>query len=139
MRNIKPLNVLNQNKDFMSEDAISQVANMINASGANRSQRRRLEKDLGKIENIMAHTQKRVDRSAFVQYQQACDENMRTFFAILGIVMSKNYSWKNEEGDEQIEELFDIINAYLVEYQDSSVDDICKICEEVTGIQLVSE
>ena len=133
------LNVLNQRKDYMSDDAITQVANMINALGANRAQRKKLARDLGKVENIMSHTQNRVNKKAFTQYQEACNENMRTFFAILGIVMAKNYGWKNEEGNEQIEELFDILNAYLVEYQGTSVDNICKICEEVTGIQLVSE
>ena len=136
------LNVLNQKKrnDYMSDDCIQEVANMINShSGTNRAQRKRLERALNKVENIYRQTQKRVDRSAFKSYMQASDENMRTFFAILGIVMVKNYGWKNEDGCEQVEELYDILNSYLDEYQEYTVDEVCKICESVTGVQLISE
>lgn len=60
------LNVLSQtNRDYMSDDCIQQVANMINASGSNRSQRKRLERALNKVENIYSHAQKRVDRTAY--------------------------------------------------------------------------
>ena len=60
MGNYSSLNVLNQKtiKDYMSDDAIQDVANMIKASGANRSQRKRLERTLRKTSNIMEHTQK---------------------------------------------------------------------------------
>lgn len=134
------LNVLSQKKDYMSDDCIQEVANMINShSGTNRAQRKRLERALNKVENIYSQAQKRVDRSAFKSYMQASDENMRTFFAILGIVMVKNYGWKNEDGCEQVEELYDILNSYLDEYQEYTVDEVCKICESVTGVQLISE
>lgn len=124
----------------MSDDCIQEVANMINShSGTNRAQRKRLERALNKVENIYSQAQKRVDRSAFKSYMQASDENMRTFFAILGIVMVKNYGWKNEDGCEQVEELYDILNSYLDEYQEYTVDEVCKICESVTGVQLISE
>jgi hypothetical protein len=134
----KKLNVLSQKEvDFTSPDAIDKVASMLKASKANRSQRRRLEKSLGKMETILAHSQKYVDKSAFKQYQAAADENMRRFFAVLGIVMKNRYNWNEENGE--ISDLFDIINTYLEEYQNVPTDDVARICEEVTDIQLISE
>ena len=58
-----PLNVLNYAAKNQ-KDPISQVAAMINNSGMNRGQRRRLEKALAKTERLTERAQKRLDRSA---------------------------------------------------------------------------
>lgn len=134
------LNVLNNKRieNAFSDNAIDQVALMINNSGANRSQRKQLAKALNKVSNIYSQAQKRVDRSAFKEYQQCLDEDYRRFFAVLGIVMAKKYGWEETEDKEEISSLYDLINSYLEEYQPMSTDDICVICEEVTGLTLQS-
>lgn len=141
MGKYQSLNVLNQNslKREISGDAVDQVAAMINNSSKNRAQRRRLEKQLGKVANIYSHVQAHVDRSAFKEFQCAADSNMRRFFSVLGIVLEKEYGWHDEENNEPIADLFDKINTRLDEYQELSTDDVAKICEEVTGITLISE
>ena len=117
-------------------DAIDQVAAMINNSGANRSQRKRLERQLGKVSTIYSHAQKRVDKRAYKEYQASVDENFRRFFSVVGIVMKNQYGWEESEDKEEISELFDKLNSYLEEYRDMSTDDVAKICEEVTGLIL---
>ena len=139
MRSIKPLNVLNQNKDFMSDDAISQIANMINASGGNRAQRKRLERALRKTENIQKHAQDHLNRRAYKEFQQCLDSNMTRFFSVLGIVLKTQYGFEESEDKEEISHMFDLLNTYLVEYQELSTDEVAKICYETTGIQLIAE
>lgn len=139
MRSIKPLNVLNQNKDFMSDDAISQIANMINTSGGNRAQRKRLERALRKTENIQKHAQDHLNRRAYKEFQQCLDSNMTRFFSVLGIVLKTQYGFEESEDKEEISHMFDLLNTYLVEYQELSTDEVAKICYETTGIQLIAE
>ena len=139
MRSIKPLNVLNQNKDFMSDDAISQIANMINASGGNRAPRKRLERALRKTENIQKHAQDHLNRRAYKEFQQCLDSNMTRFFSVLGIVLKTQYGFEESEDKEEISHMFDLLNTYLVEYQELSTDEVAKICYETTGIQLIAE
>lgn len=136
MGNYQRLNVLNQ-KDIMSDDAITEVANMINSNSVNRGQKRRLEKALNKTKNIYAHAQKRVDTRAYKAYEEAVDENMRRFFAVLGIVLVKNYGWSCEDGVDQVWEMYDILNTYLTEYQQYDTEAVVSICESVTGYTLV--
>lgn len=121
----------------MSDDAITEVANMINSYSVNRGQRRRLEKALNKTKNIYAHAQKRVDNRAYKAYEEAVDENMRRFFAVLGIVLVKNYGWSTADDNDQVWEMYDILNTYLKEYQQYDTDAVAQICEEVTGYTLV--
>lgn len=141
MGKYQSLNVLSQKKpsEYMSDDAIQDVANMIAASGANRSQRKRLERALRKTENIQKHVQSHIDDKAFKEYQAASEDHMRRFFSILGIVLKKNYNFEETDDKEDISEMFNLLNAYLVEYQDMSTEEIAKICYEVTGIQLIAE
>ena len=136
MGDYQRLNVLNQ-KDIMSDDAIKEVANLINSHSVNRGQKRRLEKALNKTKNIYAHAQKRVDNRAYKAYEEAVDENMRRFFAVLGIVLVKNYGWSTADDNDQVWEMYDILNTYLKEYQQYDTDTVAKICEEVTGYTLV--
>ena len=127
----------------MSDDAIAEVANLINASGQNRSQRKQLVRKLGKVENIMAHVQKHVDNSAYKEYQKAVDSNFIHFFACLGMTMIKKYKWtENPDNDHgQITSLFENVNKTIVDYADKgySTEDIVKELESITGIDLVPD
>lgn len=133
-----PFNMLS--KEYRENvDAVAEVAAMINNSGKNRGQRRRLEKALAKTSVIYQHAQNRVDKSAYKEYQHYLDENFRRFFAVLGVIMKNQYGWEESENKEDISELFTKINSYLVEYQNMSTDEVCKICEETTGLILTSD
>ena len=133
------LNVLNQRKDFMSNDAIQEVANMINTSGGNRSQRKRLERALRKTENIQKHAQDHLDKRAYKEFQECLDSNMTRFFSVLGIVLKTQYGFEESEEKEEISHMFELLNTYLVEYQELSTDEVAKISYETTGIQLIAE
>lgn len=139
MGNYQSLNVLNQRKDYMSNDAVMQVANMINSSHANRKQRRSITKSLGKMENILSHTQKHIDKTAFKEYQKACDENMRRFFSVLSIVLKREYNFEESDDKEEISEMLCKLNEYLEEYKDYTTDELTDICFEETEIKLVSK
>lgn len=129
-----PFNMLSM-EYRLSPDAVSEVAAMINNSGRNRKQRRKLEKALNKTENIVKHAQNKLDRSAYKEYSAAVEQNMCRFFAIFGIAGKKNWGWS----DEELESNFDLLNAYLEEYRDYTTDEVAKICEEATGIILIPE
>lgn len=145
MGKYQSLNVLNLKikNDYMTDDCIQNVANMINASGQNRSQRRRLEKTLGKVETIMEHTQKHVDTSAYKEYQKAVDQNFLHFFAILGLTMIEDYFWKETEDNEhgQITSLFQRLDKKIKKYAELgySTEDLIKLLDEKTGILLVPD
>lgn len=53
--------------------------------------------------------------------------------------MKNQYAWEESETKEEISELYEKINASLEEYKELSTDDVCKICEDVTGLILKSE
>lgn len=129
------LNVLNR-RNPLSEDAVTQVATMLNNSGANRKQRRKLEKALTKTQNIMEHAQRRVDRSSFKEYQNNLDVMMVRFYSVLGIVLKSHYNFEETEDKEQISEMFETLNCYLEEYRDVSLEDLVRMCYETTGIEL---
>lgn len=135
-----PVNVFNP--DYINtEDAISEVAAMINNSGANRNQRRRLERALRKTENIVTHVQDRLDQSAFKEYEKVAEKDMVHFFAILGIVFVDDYKWLEDDNHNQIESLFRRMSNKINYFanQGMTTDDIVKLLEEKTGIVLVPE
>lgn len=138
------LNVLSQKKDYMSDDCIQEVANMINShSGTNRAQRKRLERALNKVENIYSQAQKRVDRSAFRLYMDELDKNYVHFFACLGLCMIEQYHWneaaENEHG--QISSLIERVDKTIRKYAEMeyTTEDIVKELEDKTGILLVPD
>ena len=140
MKQYPKMNFINE-KPFMSEDSITQVANMINTCGKNRKQRRRLEKSLGRTETILRYTQKHVDDSAYKEYQRAVDENFIHFYSTLGLLMVEDYKWKEDENHNQVESLFRRLDKKL-EYYDSkglTTKDIVQLLEEKTGICLVKK
>lgn len=134
------LRVLNE-RDFMTDDAITEVANMINAKGVNRGQKRRLEKSLSKMETILAHTQSHVDRSAYKEYQKRVEKNYLHFFAVLGLTMIEDYRWQETEENEHgpISSLFERVDKKINKYSGYETEDILKILEDKTGIILQSK
>lgn len=133
------LNILNQNRDYMQDDVVQEIANMINASGGNRAQRKRLERALRKTENIQKHAQDHLNRRAYKEFQQCLDSNMTRFFSVLGIVLKTQYGFEESEDKEEISHMFDLLNTYLEEYQELSTDEVAKICYETIGIELIAE
>ena len=129
-----PFNMLSKEYRAMP-DSVEEVAALINSRGRNRAQRKKLEKALRKTENIVAHAQKKLDRSAYKEYSAAVEKDMCRFFAILGIIGKKNWNWT----DQELEDNLDLFNAYLEEYREYDTDEVAKICEEVTGIILIPE
>ena len=129
------LNVLNKS-NLLTEDAVTQVAAMLNNSGANRKQRRKLEKALTKTQSIVEHAQRRVDRSSFKEYQNNLDVMMLRFFSVLGIVLKTKYNFEETEDNEQITEMFETLNSCLEEYRNLSAEEVAKICYDSTGIEL---
>ena len=143
MGQYQSLNVLSQKKrsDFMSDDAISEVANMINASGENRNQRRRLERSLRKIENIHNHVQKHLDRSSYKEYQTRLDENYVHFFCCLALTMGEKYKWKEDETHDQISSILESVDKTISKYanQNYSTDDLVELVDELYDIRLVAD
>ena len=137
------LNVKQRPDDFMSNDVISEVANMIQAKGGNRSQRRRLEKSLSRMETILEHSQKYVDRSAYREYQKAVDKNYVHFFSCLALTMIEDYGWKEIEYNEhgQISSLLERVDKTIKKYSDMgyTTEDLVNKLDEMTGILLVAD
>lgn len=112
------LNVLaqkNQN-NCMSDDALTEVANLINTCGENRSQRRRLERSLRKVENITAHAQKHLDDSAYKEYQKRLDTNYLYFFSCLALTMADKYKWREDESHDQISSIIESVDKTISKY-----------------------
>lgn len=141
MGNYQSLNVLSakNTSDFMSDDAIATVAQMINTSGANRSQRRRLEKSLKRVETIRTYAQKHLDDSAYKQYARAVDTNFCHFFAVLAITMDEDYKWQENEKKNQISSLLERVGKKLDKYANMGydTDDLLKLVEERYDMILV--
>lgn len=133
------LNVLAiKQQNFMSDDAITKVANMIKATGDNRSQRRRLEKSLGKMQTILEHSQKYVDRSAYKEYQKCLDENYVHFFACLALTMGEDYKWKEDETHNQISSILQRVDKKIKKLAEAgySTTDIIQMVDDKYDITL---
>lgn len=133
------LNVLAiKQQDFMSDDAITKVANMIKATGDNRTQRRRLEKSLGKMQTILEHSQKYVDRSAYKEYQKCLDENYVHFFACLALTMGEDYKWKEDETHNQISSILQRVDKKIKKLAEAgySTTDIIQMVDDKYDITL---
>ena len=141
MGNYKSLNVLNikQPRNYMSDDCIEDVANLLKSSGANRSQRRRLEKSLSRVETIMEHTQKRVDDSAYREYSKAVEKNYLHFFAILALTAGHDYKWREDDQHDQISSLLERVDKNIKKYanQGYTTEDLLKLVDDEYNITLV--
>lgn len=141
MGNYSSLNVLNQKtiKDYMSDDAIQEVAMMINSKNVSESEKKRLYRSLNKIENIRKHTQANLDRSALREYESCLDEVMLRFFSVLGIVLKEKYNYEESETKEEISNMFNDLNSQLEEFRGLTTDEVAEKCYEITGLQLIAE
>ena len=139
----QPLNMLdNKFRQYaMESDTIDDVANMINSSGANRAQRRRLEKALAKTNKLTKKAEEKIHKGIYNKYKQLTDQDFVHFNAILGLVMCNEYGWVEEEDNEQITELFERIQDYMRKYNEEgkSTKDAVMELENLTGIQLISD
>ncbi len=135
-----PLNVLSKTKREQ-ENTLAEVAAMINNSGMNRGQRRRLEKALKKTETITSHSQKKLDKSAFKEYQNCLDQSMTHFFAAMAMCMYEQYHWKEDDTHDQISSLMVRLSRTIDKYaaQGYTTEDLTKLVEDKTGIVLVPE
>ncbi len=127
----------------MSDDCIQDVANMLKSKGGNRSQRRRLEKSLGRVETVLSHVQKRVDNSAYKEYQKAVDKDYVHFFSCLALTMIEDYGWNETEDNEhgQITSLLERVDRKIRKYSDLgyTTEDLTHKLDEMTGILLVPD
>lgn len=143
MGKYQSLNVLSQKKpnEYMSDDAIQDVANMINASGENRSQRRRLERSLRKVENITAHAQKHLDDSAYKEYQKRLDTNYIYFFSCLALTMADKYKWKEDESHDQISSIIESVDKTISKYanQGYTAEKLADLVDERLDIRLLPD
>ena len=143
MTNYNDLNVFekaNLAKD-LNMDTVDQVAAMINSKTTNRSQRRRLEKSLKRVNTIYSHVQNRVDRSAYKEYQKAVDENFLHFYSILALTMKEDYHWREDETHDQISSLLERIDNKIKKYAEKgyTTEDLVQLLNETCDIQLISD
>ena len=132
-----PLNVLSNREP----DTLSQVAAMINNSGYNRSQRRRLEKALCKTQKLSDRAQKKLDTSAYKEYQALLDKNFIHFFAALALTMKQRYYWQEDDTHDQISSLLESVEGTLEKYatMNYTTEDLAKLVEDEIGIVLVPD
>lgn len=143
MTNYNDLNIFekaNLAKD-LNMDTVDQVAAMINAKTTNRSQRRRLEKSLKRVNTIYSHVQNRVDRSAYAQYQKAVDENFLHFYSILALTMKEDYHWREDETHDQISSLLEKVDNKINKYAEKGYNtkDLVKLLDETCDIKLIAD
>ena len=125
----------------MNSDTIDDVANMINSSGASRAQRRRLEKALAKTTKLTKKAEEKIHKGIYEEYKQITDQDFVHFNAVLGLVMAKEYGWVEEDGNEQITELFEKIQEYMRRFNEEGMGTSAAVkeLEGITGIQLISD
>jgi len=143
MTNYNDLNIFekaNLARD-LNTDTVDQVAAMINAKTTNRSQRRRLEKSLKRVNTIYSHVQNRVDRSAYTQYQKAVDENFLHFYSILALTMKEDYHWREDETHDQISSLLEKVDNKINKYAKKGYNtkDLVKLLDETCDIKLIAD
>lgn len=138
------LNVLNRSKFDsldMDRDAIAEVASMINASGS-RSQRRRLEKTLNKTQKILTKCEKSARDKADKELEVRADANFMYVFACVGLTLYEDYHWKEDPDQDhgQLTSFFERLTKKMEKYsgQGMSTDDLIKLLDDRTGIELVS-
>lgn len=143
MTNYNDLNVFEKANlaKNLNMDTIDQVAAMINSKATNRSQRRRLEKSLKRVNTIYNHVQNRVDRSAYTQYQKAVDENFLHFYSILALTMKEDYHWREDETHDQISSLLERVDNKIKKYAEKGYNtkNLVDLVEENCDIKLIPD
>ena len=135
-----PFNVLN-NSNNDQQETINTVAAMINNSGYNRGQRRRLEKALGKTTKLSQKLQDKINKHAYSEYQNAVDKNYVHFFSVLALTLLEDYRWREDDTHDQISSMLERVGKKIDKYADQgySTEDIAKLVEEKTGIVLIPD
>lgn len=143
MENFNDMNVFEKVNlaKSLNLDTVDQVAALINSKTTNRSQRRRLEKSLKRVNTIYNHVQNQVDLSAYKQYQKAVDENFVHFYSVLALTMKEDYHWREDETHDQISSLLERVDNKIKKYAEKkyTTEDLVKLVNEKCDIQLVSE
>jgi len=139
------LNVLNQRSfldDLNNKDSVAQVASMINASSKNRSQRRKLEKTLNKVEKIQAKCAQYAKDKADKELEIRADESFMYVFACVGLTLNEDYHWTEDPDQDhgQLTSFFERVTKKMEKYtsQDMGTQDLIDLLDERTGIQLIA-
>ena len=136
-----PFNVF-YNETLSQQDTIDQVAAMINSSGYNRGQRRRLEKALGRTNKLSQKCQNKIGNRIYKEYQDTVDKNFVHFFSILALVLDEDYHWKEDESHDQISSMLERVGNKLNKYSSEkgyTTENLMKLVEDRLGIVLVPE
>lgn len=135
------LNVLNIQNRIDGPDAVDQVAALINSKAKSPSQRKRLERALGKVNTIYKYAQDKVNKDAYEQYQAAVDKNFLHFFGILALTMKEDYFWREDDNHDQISSLLERMGKKIDKYANKgfTTEDIVKQVDEEIGIMLVPD
>lgn len=142
MRTYKNLNVLNQRSFLDDLDSVDQVAAMINNGTSNRSQRRKLEKTLNKVQRIQAKCESVAREKANKQLELRADQNFMYVFGCVGLTLNEDYHWTESPDQDhgQITSFFDRLTKKMEKYagEGYSTEDILTLLEDRTGIALIS-
>lgn len=138
------LNVLAKRPNIINMedyDPVLEVEAMLNASG-NRAQRKKLQKTLNKTEKILAKCEKSAKAKADKELDIRADANFMYVFACVGLTLNEDYHWKEDPDQDhgQITSFFERLTKKMEKYSDQglSTEDIIKLLDEKTGVQLVS-
>lgn len=137
----RSLNVLNVLNRIDSPDAIEQVANFINSKAKSPSQRKRLERALGKVNTIYKYAQDKVNLDAYKQYQAAVDQNFLHFFSILALTMKEDYHWREDDNHDQISSLLEKVDNKINKYANKgyTTEDLIELVDKEIGIKLMPD
>lgn len=140
------LNVLSNNQRSIlnkvdSEQAIAEVSAMINCAG-NRAQKRRLEKNLRKVEKIQAKCEEYTRAKANREIDIRSDENFMYVFAAVGLTLIEDYRWKEDPDQDhgQITSFYERLTKRMEKYatQGLSTNDMIDLLDEKCGVRLVN-
>lgn len=135
-----PFNVLS-NGNLDSQDTVSQVASMINSSGYNRGQRRRLEKALGKTNKLSQKVQHKIGNKVYEEYKKAVSQNYVHFFSALALTMLEDYHWQEDDKHDQISSILERVGNKIDKYaaQGYTTETLAQLVEDKIGIILVPD
>lgn len=140
------LNVLSNDhiaklQDMNNEYAVNQVNAMLNTSG-NRAQKRRLEKTLRKVERVQAKCEESARKRADKELAVRVDNDFLYLVSAVGLTLYEDYRWREDPDQDhgQITSFYERLTKRIEKYANDglSTEDIIKLLEDKTGVQLVS-
>ena len=124
-----------------SEQAVAEVSAMLNCAG-NRAQKRRLEKNLRKIEKIQAKCEEYTRVKANREIDIRSDENFMYVFATVGLTLIEDYHWKEDPDQDhgQITSFYERLTKKMEKYAMNgySTDDLVALLDEKCGVRLIN-